>query len=127
MWGYLRSLGAALRRPAFIFLTFMSLTLILLSAGAFYFIEGNSNPDVPTFLEAVYFAVTTMTGVGYGDITPQTPLGKVLSIFMMLAGTATYVSFTAILATALMEIEFEQAKRRSASKKAENSLHDLVP
>jgi len=42
-----------------------------------------------SFGNGVYWAITTMTTVGYGDITPKSPEGKVLAIFVMLVGIGT--------------------------------------
>ena len=105
MWEYSLAWIRGVNRPAFIFLLFVSLSMILLSAGAFYILERAVNPNLQSLLDALYFSVTTMTGVGFGDIVPVTSGGKLLAIIMMLGGTAIFVSFTAVLATVLMEIE----------------------
>ncbi len=52
-----------------------------------------------------------MTGVGLGDITPVTFYGKILSILMMLAGTAIFVCFTAVLSAVVLEIEMVHFKK----------------
>ena len=53
---------------------------LLLSATGMYYIEGATQPDkfgsVP---HAAYSAMTTLTTVGYGDVAPITPLGKLWS------------------------------------------------
>ena len=60
---------------------------LLLSASGMYYIEGAAQPDkfgsVP---HAAYWAMTTLTTVGYGDVTPITTLGKVWSMATMLCG-----------------------------------------
>ena len=43
----------------------------------------NGSVDIPT---SIYWAVVTITTVGYGDISPVTPLGKFLSVILMLCG-----------------------------------------
>jgi voltage-gated potassium channel len=50
-----------------------------------YVVEGPQHgyTSIPT---AMYWAIVTMTTVGYGDITPHTPLGKAIASFMMLLG-----------------------------------------
>jgi voltage-gated potassium channel len=50
-----------------------------------YVIEGPANgyTSIPV---AVYWAITTMTTVGFGDITPKTDLGRFIASFMMLMG-----------------------------------------
>ena len=58
---------------------------LLLSATGMYYIEGATQPDkfgsVP---QAAYWAMTTLTTVGYGDVAPVTPLGKLWSMMTML-------------------------------------------
>ncbi len=105
MVSYTKALIKGLSRPVFIFLTFLSLTVMFFSGLAFYYIERGTNPNIQTLFDAFYFSVTTMSGVGFGDITPVTILGRVCSIFMMLGGTAIFVSFTAVLASILLELE----------------------
>jgi voltage-gated potassium channel Kch len=58
-----------------------------------------------------------MTSVGYGDITPQTQLGKITAMAMMLLGTFIFVSFTGVIASTVIEAELEakQKNRKSES------------
>jgi len=105
MWRYLIALLKSFLRPSTIFLFFLSTTMIFISAGLFYFLEKGENPHLLSFLDSVYFTVTTTTGVGFGDITPISNAGKILAMFMMIIGTGFFVSFTAIIATSLMDIE----------------------
>ncbi len=63
--------------------------IIFVYSGLIYQVEHPKNPTVfRTFLDAVYFSVATMTTVGYGDVTPQTSLGRLLTILMILTGIA---------------------------------------
>lgn len=64
------------------------LTLISLGSGLIYQFESDVNPAVPDVFAAVYFAVTTLTTVGYGDITPVTPAGRFITSIYILAGAA---------------------------------------
>lgn len=62
-------------------------TIVLVIASAMYLIEGES--DGTGFIsipQGVYWAIVTMTTVGYGDIAPQTTLGKSLASFVMILG-----------------------------------------
>lgn len=107
MWTFTKSLLGSLRRPVFVYLVTLSLTAIFLCSVMIYFFEHGSNPQVQTLFDAFYYSVTITTGVGLGDIVPTTILGRVLSILMMLLGTAIFVSFTAVLSVTLLEIELE--------------------
>ena len=97
------------RRPAFIFLTFFSRTLIAVYGALFFWIEGPHNPKVTGIFDGIYFAVTTVTSVGFGDLTPLTVPGKALTILMMLTGTMIFVAFTALVSTAVIEAEMKMS------------------
>src|SRR5687768_12721058 len=80
-------LGQALRasrHKIFVFLSVVVSVVVLIGA-LMYVVEGEENgfTSIPA---SMYWAVVTLTTVGYGDVTPQTPLGKLLaSIVMILA------------------------------------------
>lgn len=82
-----RSLGSALhasRRKITVFLGFV--LMVVLVAGTFmYVIEGPANgyTSIPV---SVYWAITTLSTVGFGDLTPKTDLGRLIASFMMLVG-----------------------------------------
>jgi voltage-gated potassium channel len=88
-----------------IYLTSLSFTVMGLYSAAFYMAEGDLNPNLHTYFESLYFTVTVMTGVGLGDITPVTIMGRIISMVMMLSGTAIFVCFTATLSASIMDIE----------------------
>ncbi len=68
---------------------FTLFSIIFIYSGAIYQAEHDvKGGNFVTFLDAVYFAVVTMTTVGYGDITPTTEAGRGLTITMILTGIA---------------------------------------
>ena len=68
---------------------FTLFSIVFIYAGAIYQAEHEANGDsFATFLDAVYFAVVTMTTVGFGDITPTSELGRGLTILMIMTGIA---------------------------------------
>ena len=82
-----QSLGRALkgsRRKIMVFLSAV-LMIVLVMGTVMYVVEGPANgfSSVPT---SVYWAITTMTTVGFGDITPKTDLGRFIASLMMLLG-----------------------------------------
>lgn len=69
-------------------------------------------------LDALYFSVTTLATVGYGDLAPATDLGKLFTIFFVLAGVGVVVVFASEVARATIRrteerVEEREAKRRS--------------
>jgi len=75
---------AASRRKILVFL-FAIATLVVIIGALMYLIEGESSgfSSIPT---GIYWAVVTLTTVGYGDISPRTPIGQGLAILVMLLG-----------------------------------------
>ena len=98
--------------------------LVGVSAVLVYDAEG-TNPDSPisTLGDAVWWAFTTVTTVGYGDEYPVTPLGRTLGVLLMLSGIALIGSLTASAAAWLTntrrEAEHESAGTDNADILAE--------
>lgn len=82
-----QSLGLALSASGRKILVFLSavLMVVLIMGTVMYVVEGRTNSftSIPT---SIYWAITTMTTVGFGDITPKTDLGRMIASFMMLLG-----------------------------------------
>lgn len=75
-----RSLGRFFKTNGFVYLIWISLAILLLSATLYSFAE-----SVP-WSEALWWAIATATTVGYGDISPHTAIGKVAAILLMFVG-----------------------------------------
>ncbi|MDI1244618.1 MAG: ion transporter [Rhodoferax sp.] len=93
-----QALGQALRaskRKIMVFLAAV-LMIVLVVGTLMYVVEGPANgfTSIPT---SVYWAITTMTTVGFGDITPKTDLGRLIASAMMLLGWGTLAVPTGIV------------------------------
>ena len=67
-----------------------------------YVIEGQYNDQFDSIPRAVYWAIVTVTTVGYGDIAPHTIAGQVLASLMMLVGYAVIAVPTGIVSIELL-------------------------
>ena len=67
-----------------------------------YLVEGPSN-GFTSIPQSVYWAITTLTSTGYGDTVPQTPLGKMLAIFIMIMGYSLIIVPTGIITNQLVK------------------------
>jgi len=98
--------------------------LLLFGATALYWAEGEVQPDkFGSIPRALWWAIVTLTTVGYGDVTPITPLGKVLASIVALGGVALVAMPAGIMAAAFSEAmqkkrEQELARRLEAHVEA---------
>lgn len=67
---------------------FTLFAIVFVYSGLIFQVEHPINPNLRTFLDAMYFAVATMTTVGFGDITPISEGGRLLTILMIWTGIA---------------------------------------
>lgn len=75
--------------------------LLFLSSSTIYFVERDAQPDAFSSIPAsLWWAVTTLTTVGYGDVVPITPLGKMVGGIVMIFGLAFYAIPIGIVASA---------------------------
>lgn len=115
-----RSLRNA-RRKIFVFFSMMLISTIIFGC-LMYVIEGPSNGfgNIP---RSVYWAIVTMTTVGYGDVVPHTPLGQAVASLVMLTGYAIIAVPTGIL-TAELALEINREKTSTNCKNCERTGHD---
>jgi len=78
------------------------LTLVLIIGSAMYLIEGNAGSGFDSIPHSVYWAIVTVTTVGYGDIAPVTPLGQFLSAVLMILGYGVLAVPTGIISAELV-------------------------
>lgn len=82
----------------------MVLMLLLFSSSLIYLVENEAQPDkFPSIPAAMWWGVATLTTVGYGDIFPVTPLGKIFSGFIAFLGIGMFALPTGILASGFAE------------------------
>ncbi|MEL7221533.1 MAG: ion transporter [Bacteroidota bacterium] len=79
-----------------VFLFFITILVTILGA-IMYLIEGGSNDGFSSIPKSVYWAIVTLTTVGYGDITPATAVGQFLSAVVMILGYAIIAVPTGIV------------------------------
>jgi len=100
-----RQLKAALwasQRKIAVFLSSV-LTLVLIIGSLMYLIEGEAH-GFSSIPKSVYWAIVTMTTVGYGDITPQTVLGKLLASAVMIIGYSIIAVPTGIVSVEIAKV-----------------------
>ncbi|MCG8415972.1 MAG: ion transporter [Pseudomonadales bacterium] len=101
------------RRKIFVFL-FSVLTLIIIFGALMFIIEGPEHGfnNIP---RSIYWAIVTITTVGYGDISPQTPLGQLVAGLAMICGYAIIAVPTGIIGAELMN-EYQNRSRKNLAE-----------
>jgi voltage-gated potassium channel len=97
------------------------LTVVMITGTAMYMIEGGANgfTSIPV---SMYWAIVTLTTVGYGDIAPQTVIGQTLASFIMIMGYAIIAVPTGIV-TAEMTKD-QQSRKKMKCTACKETGHD---
>ncbi|MBE2293417.1 MAG: ion transporter [Phycisphaerales bacterium] len=112
--GEARQLTRALmasRRKVGVFL-FVVVTLVVILGSLMYVVEGEQN-GFTSIPRSIYWAVVTLTTVGYGDIAPRTDLGQFLAAFIMILGYAIIA-----VPTGIVTVEMSNAFRQPVDNRA---------
>jgi voltage-gated potassium channel len=104
----------ASRRKITIFL-FTVLALVTVMGSLMYLIEGEQSgfTSIPI---SIYWAIITMTTVGYGDIVPHTSIGRALASFIMIMGYSIIAVPTGIVTSEMSLVSMEERKKSSSTK-----------
>lgn len=103
--GEARMLRAALEASSRKITVFLGvvLTCVLISGALMYLIEGEAN-GFTSIPRSVYWAIVTMTTVGYGDIAPQTVVGQFVASIVMILGYGVIAVPTGIVSVAMNDV-----------------------
>lgn len=83
------------------FLTFL---ILLLASFLMYYIEGDAQPDkFPNVMASFWWAISTLTTIGYGDVYPITALGKILSALIAVLGIGLVALPTGLISAGFIE------------------------
>lgn len=109
---FCRQIAKLLRNPVFFVITLLGNGILVLASIIFYLVEVGKNPAVHNFFDAFWWGCITMTTVGYGDVTPHTSAGRVVALILIFTGGVMFLSFIAVLASALMSAEVHELEER---------------
>ncbi|CAA6815511.1 MAG: Potassium voltage-gated channel subfamily KQT; possible potassium channel, VIC family [uncultured Sulfurovum sp.] len=104
----------------FKFLGYILLTVVFSLASVLYVVEYGINPNIKSFLDALYWALVTVSTVGYGDISPVTDIGKMVAMLGIIFGIAMISFVTSVMVSAFAE-RFDELRTHSSI----NTLYDL--
>jgi voltage-gated potassium channel len=105
----LRETRSILRHRGLNWVLLIVLVLNLVAAAAVLeFERGNPEANIDSYPDALWWAVTTITTVGYGDRFPMSPAGRGVAVALMVAGIAMFGVITATIAAYFVEQKAEQ-------------------
>jgi len=91
------------------FVTFM----LVISSTMMYEVESDIQPDAFSSIPAtMWWSVATLTTVGYGDVYPVTPMGKILAAISAVLGIGLFAIPTGILASGFSEVALKEEEER---------------
>lgn len=120
---------SALRNSAIKILIFMMFILVaaVILGTIMYAIESESNPAFKSIPTGIYWAVVTITTVGYGDVVPMTTAGRFLSVIVMMLGYSIIAVPTGIVAgETIKEYRMPGNRRRTAAQRDYDEENDAI-
>ncbi len=115
--GMLRRHSGWVRRNEDLLMAIVNLAVFLFVTTAIVFVtQHHINPDIENYVDALYFAVTTLTTTGFGDITLQGEWGRLLAVMIMILGISLFLR--------LLQTVFRPAKVRVVCEECGLRRHD---
>jgi voltage-gated potassium channel len=115
--GAANNLRTALRNSRAKIIVFMEvvLTIVVIMGSIMYLVEGPENgfTNIP---RSIYWAIVTITTVGYGDIAPQTPFGQILASLLMITGYAIIAVPTGIISHEMSKVSKSKKETKVCSR-----------
>jgi voltage-gated potassium channel len=107
-------------------LLFLLLFIVLTAGIAIYVFEEQSNPTINSLFDAIYWALVTISTVGYGDISPVTHEGRVVSMMIIISGIAMISFVTSVIVSAFSEKLTELKENRIIEEINKNEAFIII-
>jgi voltage-gated potassium channel len=104
----LKVLDHLINRNKLLHTALVSAVVVVALGGAVWLLERDTNPSLSHFGDALWWAIVTTTTVGYGDITPQTGLARLVATGLMLMGIGLIAVLASSCSAALIATDGEQ-------------------
>ncbi len=93
-------------------LKYFLIIVAVIFAGAFaiHLFEHGKEANIHTFFDAIWWALVTITTVGYGDLYPVSFWGRIIGIIFIMLGFIAFSIFTAFIASTFIDIKFKERK-----------------
>ena len=126
-----RKLARVFWHPTFLYLTIVGNTVLIVATTVVYYLEKGTNPHMKSYFDSLWWGISTITTVAYGDILPQTFAGRIIGIVLMYTGTVLFISFTGVVIAFLMQEEVEKeiapiGREVRAEEKEQRKMEQLL-
>jgi len=108
------------------FILVYGIGLVIIAATVVASVEGGAEASIHSFADALWWAVVTITTVGYGDMVPITLVGRAVAFVLMLGGIAFFSGVTANLASFLIKGHDSEKKALSQLVKEVEGLRQEI-
>ena len=112
---YTMQLALRSSRPKIIVFLLSVAIIVIIVGTLMYIIEGQKN-GFNTIASSIYWAIVTLTTVGYGDVVPSTPVGKILASCIMILGYAIIAVPTGIVSSELTKNKSKERQDKIIAK-----------
>ena len=89
----------AFTTPLMIYFVVAGNIIMFVSAYVFFYVEKGVNVQIASYLDALWWALCTVSTVGYGDIYPVTGAGRCVAAFLIVTGVMFYLGSMAVLSS----------------------------
>jgi voltage-gated potassium channel len=123
-----RAVGETTRGKVIVYTACGAVAIVYAASLAILDVEG-TRPEskIHTLGDALWWAATTVTTVGYGDLSPVTPMGKLVAVALMIGGIALVGSVTATLASWIVQrVAMEDAAEEVATRAQIEELREEI-
>jgi voltage-gated potassium channel len=123
-----RAVSHTIRGRVIVYTACGAVAIVYAASLAILDVEG-SHPEskIHTLGDALWWSVTTVTTVGYGDLSPVTPMGKLVAVALMIGGIALVGSVTATLASWIVQRVAEEDTAEEVATRAQiDELRDEI-
>jgi len=121
---FLRFMKVFLVRSKVLYLLVFALSIVIISSIAIYVSEYGL--AIKSFLDALWWSITTITTVGYGDIVPTTVEGRIIGLALMFFGIVTWSALISLITVTLIEKPYQKPSLRQEIKQLTKKYIDKV-
>jgi len=118
----IRKIITSLSRRSLLFAILIGVALVLIFSTSVFLLEKNSNEGFSNFGDSIWWIIVTFTTIGYGDIAPITPLGRIIAVIGILIG----VGFLAMVLGLIANYIFNLIERRKKGMQTINSTNHIL-